>query len=148
MLTTLRQFTSNREDLRAIYISFIRPTLEYCSQLWHPGLTKQLAKNIERVQKRACRIIIGYENYIDYTSACRDLNLDTLYKRRQAAFSKLATDILKDANHPLYPSAQLYDSDRSMRRPRRFAVPRARSERYRKSVVPALIRAMNAMKCS
>ena len=35
MLTVLRQFRADLSDLRAVYISFIRPSLEYCSQLRH-----------------------------------------------------------------------------------------------------------------
>ena len=145
MLSTLHQFNADQDDLRAIYINFIRPNLEYCSQLWHPGLTKQLDKDIERVQKRACKIIIGYENYTDYASACQELKLDTLHQRREAAFRKLATDIMTNTDHPLYPHQLVNSGERSLRRQRRFTVPRAHTERYRKSVIPALIRVMNSV---
>ena len=145
MLSTLRQFNADQDDLRAIYISFIRPTLEYCSQLWHPGLTKQLSDDIERVQKRACRMIIGHDNFVNYDSACRQLNLDPLHRRRETAFGKLAADIVANTNHPLYPHDQDNSKPRPLRRLRRFVVPRAYTERYRTSVIPALIRTMNAL---
>ena len=131
MLTVLRQFHADLSDLRAIYISFIRPTLEYCSQLWHPGLTQQQAQEIERVQKRACKIMIGYNNYTDYTSACQLLELETLQDRRAVAFRKLASDILADPAHCLYPAEQLVTEGRPLRRQRTFVAPRCNTERYR-----------------
>ena len=146
MLTILRQFRADLSDLRSIYISFIRPTLEYCSQLWHPGLTHQQEQEIERVQKRAFKIMIGYDDYTDYTSACQTLSLETLKERRDAAFNKLASDILSDSAHPLYPTEQLVNgAGLPLRRQRKFVVPRAATERYRKSPVPALISLMNNM---
>ena len=147
MLTVLRQFHADLSDLRAVYISFIRPCLEYCSQLWHTGLTQQQGQEIEKVQKRACKIMIGYDKYTDYASACQLLNLETLSDRRDAALRKLAADILANPAHPLYPGEhkQLSEVRRPLRRPRKFVVPRTRTERYKKSPVPVLIGLMNSM---
>ena len=44
-------------DIVYIYCSVIRSVLEYACPVWHPGLTSQLSKDIERVQKRCLRII-------------------------------------------------------------------------------------------
>ena len=145
MLTVLRQFRADLTDLRAVYISFIRPCLEYCSQLWHTGLTQRQTQEIEKVQERACKIMIGYDKFTDYASACQLLNLETLRERRDAALCKLAADILANPAHPLYPSEQLSDVRRPLRRQRKFVVPRASTERYKKSPVPALIGLMNNM---
>ena len=48
----------DRKSLTNLYISFIRPTLEYGDILYN-GCTEYQSKNIERVQKRAARIITG-----------------------------------------------------------------------------------------
>ena len=90
--------------------------------------------------------MIGYDDYTDYTSACQTLSLETLKERRDAAFNKLASDILSDSAHPLYPTEQLVNgAGLPLRRQRKFVVPRAATERYRKSPVPALISLMNNM---
>ena len=70
----------------------------------------------------------------------------TLKERRDAAFNKLASDILSDSVHPLYPTEQLVNgAGLPLSRQRKFVVPRAATERYRKSPVPALISLMNNM---
>ena len=90
--------------------------------------------------------MIGYDDYTDYTSACQTLNLETLKERRDAAFNKLASDILSDSVHPLYPTEQLVNgAGLPLRRQRKFVVPRAATERYRNSPIPAFISLMNTM---
>jgi len=37
-------------DILCVYCSIIRSVLEYACPVWHPGLTKKLSKDIERVQ--------------------------------------------------------------------------------------------------
>ena len=37
MLTTLKRLGMSLEDLKTIYIGFIRPLLEYAVPVWHPG---------------------------------------------------------------------------------------------------------------
>jgi len=44
-------------QLRHFYLSVIRPILEYCSPIWHHGLTKAQAESLEAIQRRALRII-------------------------------------------------------------------------------------------
>ena len=57
----------------------VRPLAEYAAPVWHPGL-KSAA--LERIQKRACMIIMGRQNttYVDALEIC---NLDTLHARRE-----------------------------------------------------------------
>ena len=59
MLTTLRRFGLAIKDLVTIYVGFIRPLLEYAVPAWHPGLTTKQHNSLERIQKRACRIILA-----------------------------------------------------------------------------------------
>jgi len=44
-------------DITQVYISIIWSILEYACRVWHPGLSKAQANEIERVQKRCLRII-------------------------------------------------------------------------------------------
>ena len=50
-------------DIRRFYICAIRPILEYGAQVWHGGLTKAQSECIEKVQKRALRIIYPEMDY-------------------------------------------------------------------------------------
>ena len=40
-----------------VYCSIIRSILEYARPVWHPGLTKKMSKDIERVPKRCLKMI-------------------------------------------------------------------------------------------
>ena len=51
MLTTLKRFGLPIQDLKTIYIGFIRPLVEYAVPAWHPGLSEQQHLALERFQK-------------------------------------------------------------------------------------------------
>ena len=53
------------EDLIEIYFALIRSVLEYCCVIWHSALPAYLAEQLERVQKRAFRIILPEYTYSD-----------------------------------------------------------------------------------
>ena len=62
-----------------VYISIIRPVLEYACPVWCCSLSKEMRKLLESVQKRTCRIILPKATY---TETCLQLglpNLETLY---------------------------------------------------------------------
>ncbi len=52
-------------DVITTYCSFICSVLEYCSPVWHCGLTQIKADEIEAVQKIALRLIDGELDYTD-----------------------------------------------------------------------------------
>jgi len=55
-LKILKKSGLNSHQLRHFYLSVIRPILEYCSDIWHHGLTKAQAESLEAIQRRALRI--------------------------------------------------------------------------------------------
>ena len=65
LLRKLSQFGAPREDLKVIYISYIRSVLEQSAVVWHFGLTEENRHDLERVQKSACKVILRrkYEDY-------------------------------------------------------------------------------------
>ena len=68
------------EDLLTIYFAIIRSVLEYCFAVWQHALSLYLSEYIERVQKRAFRIILPGFHYKD---ALKTLNCTTLFERRE-----------------------------------------------------------------
>ena len=52
------KFLLDRESLNRIYISFIRPTLEYADIVWN-NCTQYEINQIEKVQQEAARIVTG-----------------------------------------------------------------------------------------
>ena len=57
------KFTKNVNDLKKIYMLQIRSKLEQSAVVWHSGLTRRNADDLERVQKSALKLILK-ERYI------------------------------------------------------------------------------------
>ena len=51
--------------LYQLYISVVRPVLEYACPVWHTNLPKYLSDNIEMIQKRALKSIFPNKGYDD-----------------------------------------------------------------------------------
>ena len=58
MLRSLVKYGLPKEDLITIFVGYIRPLLEYASPAWSGGLTQNPNERLERIQKRALRIIL------------------------------------------------------------------------------------------
>ena len=67
--------------LLQVYMKQIRSILEYAVPAWQGSITKSEKRDLERVQKCAVNIILGYK-YSSYTSALELLSLETLDERR------------------------------------------------------------------
>ncbi len=82
ILAKLKRFGFNTAELITIYSCYVRPLLEYADVIWHSALTVKQSLTIERIQKRACMIILGYNKFISYQQALSTLNLQPLSTRR------------------------------------------------------------------
>ena len=82
MLTKLKYVGIGREDLLTIYKLFIRSCVEYCSVVFHSGLTKHQSNMIERTQRVSLKVILASE-YTDYLSALGICKISSLSKRRE-----------------------------------------------------------------
>ena len=65
---------------RNLYMSLVRPHLEYAVQVWNPYLEGDI-KKIEKVQERATKIPYGFSE-LSYEERLRRMNLTTLNDRR------------------------------------------------------------------
>ena len=79
MLYQLKRAGVNQADLITIYISVVRPVVEYACPVWHTYLPIYLSDNIEMIQKRAVRAIFPGMSYVDILN---HINLSTLKERR------------------------------------------------------------------
>ena len=77
ILRVLRRGGVEINDLITIYTVLIRSLLEYYSVVWHHALPPYLSQELERIQKRALKIIVPA---LSYSEALQFLNLRTLTK--------------------------------------------------------------------
>ena len=84
-------------SLLQLYISLIRPFLEYACQVWNPHLAKDVEK-LEKVQKFALKVCVKQWD-LDYTSLLFICALPTLATRRK--YFNLCT-MYKIVNHQIY----------------------------------------------
>ncbi|KAI8493179.1 hypothetical protein Bbelb_291830 [Branchiostoma belcheri] len=75
--------------MHLLYVTYIRPVTEYAAPVWHSGLSTLLCNKLEKVQRRALRIILG-KDFISYSKACEQLALPTLKGRREELAVKFA----------------------------------------------------------
>ena len=75
-----------------IWFIFTKSILEYSAVVWHSSLSQNNISDIERVQKSVLKIILK-ERYKDYESALKDLNLESLSKRREMLCLKFAKKV-------------------------------------------------------
>ena len=141
MLHKLYSFNLSDEDMVTIYTLYIRSILEQSCQVWHFSITHEEKADIERVQKAACKVILG-ERYSDYPSALDALNLDSLATRRQTLSLKFAKKCLKfNQTKDMFP---LNNTDAiDVRHRDKFQVQFAKGSRLLDSAIPQLQRALN-----
>ena len=98
------EFTSSIDDLKTIYIAYVRSILEQSSVLWGSSLTDENKCDLERVQKNSCRIILG-ERYENYENALKEICLETLEERRKVLALKFGNNCLYNVKtQNLFPS--------------------------------------------
>ena len=95
LLKKLSKFQPPKEDLKQIYITYIRSLLEQSSTVWHSSLTVENSNDLERVQKVALKIILK-DSYKSYENALETLELESLASRRENLSLIFAQKCLKN----------------------------------------------------
>ena len=73
---------TNQEAFSTLYITFVRPILEYAAPVWCPYLVKDVLA-LEKVQRRASRLALGHKRgEMEYEERIKILNWPTLEKWR------------------------------------------------------------------
>ena len=136
LLVQLKRAKVPIQDILQFYSVCVRPILEYASTVFHYSIPKYLSDEIERVQKRALRIV--YPN-LHYEDALVEAGMESLYARRQKACDKLFKQILEDPNHKLNNLIPRTDASTNyqLRNDKKIHVPKFCTERFKNTYIIA-----------
>ena len=144
LLRKCASFSKDKDELKNIYILFIRSILEQSCVLWHSSLTQEDSNNLERVQKSAVKVILNDE-FEEYELGLQNLNLQTLHDRRITLCGNFA---LQSTTHErlfsMFPKNEK-EINSEIRNPEHFKVNMALTERYKNSSIPYMQRLLNKL---
>ena len=142
LLNAAAAFTSNRAELKDIYLTYIRSIAEQSAVVWHSSLSGKNRQDLERIQKVAVRLIMG-KNYKNYSHSLNALNLDSLNKRRRNLCLRFAKNCLRNEKMKnLFPIRKSKHSMKK-RNERKFQSKIINSKRYEKSALPFMTKLLN-----
>ena len=130
-----------QEDLLRTFNTLVRPTLEYAAPTFHSMLSAEMRDQIEYVQKRASKIIFGWQTHYDEIIASG--KMVTLEERREMLTSKFEHKTSKNPRFADWFTKKDYENV-DLRSKNKFVQPFARTERLRKSPVHYMTRLLNA----
>ena len=125
--------------MRLFYKSYVRPVIEYADVVWHSGLTYKQAGDLERIQIRACRTILGHQ-FSTYTESIKQCNLDRLSERRVDHCLKFARGLVDNprTSH-LLPPTRISTHGRNLRNANKFPQPKIKTNRFKQSPIPYFV---------
>ena len=133
MIYHVKRAGINQNQLIRIYVSVIRPVVQYSCPLWYTNLPKYLSDNIEIIQKRCLKTI--FPSY-QYENILQMINLPTLHRRRdercRVYFAKMKSNDHK--LNGLLPNGRSVPY--ALRLCNKLPTPRAKTNRYRNSLIP------------
>ena len=143
ILRKISYFGASWDDLKNIYILYIRSLLEQSCVVWHSGLSAENKEDLERIQKSALKLILK-EKFISYKNALNILELDSLEDRRESLCLEFAKRCLKNEKmKSLFPKNEK-SHDMKTRCPEKYEVKYANTERLRNSPIIYMQRLLNA----
>ena len=140
ILRRMKNLDLNFFQLFDVYSKEIRSIVEMAVPVWNPGITKQQAVDIERIQKLAFKIILQ-DKYQNYELACTFFATDTLEKRRTTLCYRFAVKNSK-SDHSFFTNVVNHAKTRQTGN--KVYEYKCNFERFRKSSIPYLARLLNS----
>jgi len=136
------KFTLNRNSLNQIFLSYIRPLLEYSSIVW-AGCTEYQSNSLERLQHEAARIVTGLTRSVSLENLYKECGWESLKHRRELQMCyfmfKVHSNLSPQYVLDLFPINVNMRTPYQLRHSENYTVPYSRTEIMRKSCVPSAI---------
>ena len=142
------KYKVGRSCLKQIYVSYIRPILEYCDVIWDI-CTTNLFLDIKRLQNDCLRVMTGLTRYCRTDNLYLDSGLAPLHeRRRQHRLVLLFKAILGECPpyfHQLLPILRIDPHTRSNRNLYSFELNICHLSTFRHSYIPRTVRDWNEL---
>ena len=141
-LRQLKRSLVSVKDLLTVYIMYVRPTIEYACPVWFSGLSKAHIVTLERLQKKAFRIILAghVSSAKPYKEICQEFGLLTVADRLEQLFLNFGTTLLHSTT---YRHWLPQNRNNNLRNSNQLCTFKSRTNRYKRSCIPSLVDALN-----
>ena len=140
------KFQLDRKSLQTIYL--IRPLLEYADVVWD-NCTQQEAKDLEKIQNEAARIVMGETKLASIQSLLSDTGWKSLTSRREkhklVLFYKMINSLAPEYHSSLVPPTVGNISQYNLRNETNLQTIPVRSQQYYNSFLPSTTRIWNSL---
>ena len=144
MIRRLKGLGATSKELLDVYQKQVRVVLELAVPVWHPAITIEERKQIERVQKCALYIILG-SDYTCYSNALETLGIESLENRRSKICESFAMKCYKSPRYHTWFHANDYSQSQHYTRAYKSKLRpvSCRTKRYKNSALPYLTESLN-----
>ena len=143
---TRLKYKLDRKTLASIYLTFIRPKLEYGHIIWD-NCTKSDEDRLENVQLKFARIVCGAKRGTCHKSLYREIGWPTLKERRKESklkfMFKIVNGVAPDYLCDLLPPTEDTISNYNLRNGHKFRAAKTRTSQFQKSIFNNCIKLWN-----
>ena len=140
------KFILDRKSLETIYISFIRPILEYGDILFD-NCSQQEKQDLESIQHEAARIVTGATKLVSISKLMKEVGWDTLdmrrHKHKLIQFYKMKNHLSPEYLCDLVPQTVGDSNSYWLRNASQYVHLPSRTSYHSHSFLPSVIRSFN-----
>ena len=142
------KFQLDRKSLETIYISFIRPLLEYANVVWD-NCTQYESNELEKIQNEAARIVTGATKLVSLHSLYTETGWESLTSRREkhklTLYYKMQNGMTPEYLSSLVPPTVGSTVRYNLRKESDLQTVPAKSQQYFNSFLPSVTRIWNGL---
>ena len=142
------KFKLDRKSLETIYLTFIRPLLEYGDVIWD-NCTQYEKNELDKIQNEAARITTGTTKLVSLDNLYKEVGWQTLHRRRQdhkiTLFYKMFNQLIPVYLSPLIPQQVNAISHHKLRNSNDIHTIRSNTSLYHNSFLPSTLRQWNSL---
>ena len=142
------KFKLDRKSLETIYLTFIRPLLEYGDVIWD-NCTQYEKNELDKIQNEAARITTGTTKLVSLDNLYKEVGWQTLHRRRQdhkiTLFYKMFNQLTPVYLSSLIPQQVNAISHHNLRNSNDIHTIRSNTSLFHNSFLPSTLRQWNSL---